>query len=113
MAAASHSSPIDPLINRVLHPSDFSDASMVAFAHALKATLIAKGKLTLIHVTDPGPLNWTEFPGVREILEGWKLLPAGSPREAVVDLGIGVTKVIAHGPDPIKGVLGYLSEHPA
>jgi hypothetical protein len=50
---------------------------------------------------------------VRETLERWKLLPPNSPREAVVDLGIDVSKVIGRGPDPVKGVLGYLSEHTA
>jgi nucleotide-binding universal stress UspA family protein len=86
---------------------------MVAFAHALKATLIAHGKLALIHVSDDGEREWTEFPGVRQTLERWQLLPAGSPREAVVDLGIDVAKVIGHGPDPVKGVLGYLAQHRA
>ena len=86
---------------------------MVAFAHALKATLLAKGKLALIHVHDHGDGKWTDFPGVRETLTRWGLLPEGSPREAVVDLGIYVSKVIGRGPDPVKGVLGYLSEHPA
>jgi nucleotide-binding universal stress UspA family protein len=97
----------------VLHPSDFSEASALAFAHALKATLIAKGKLALIHVTDDKEMDWTEFPGVRETLERWKLLPAGSPRNAVVDLGIDVAKVIGRGPDPVEGVVGYLEKHGA
>jgi nucleotide-binding universal stress UspA family protein len=102
-----------PIISSVLHPSDFSEASQVAFAHALKATLIAKGKLVLIHVTNDDDQAWTEFPGVRETLVRWNLLPANSPRSAVVDLGIDVAKVIGRGPDPVKGVLGYLEEHNA
>src|SRR3954466_3449437 len=54
-----------PIIRHVVHPSDFSDASRAAFAHALKAALIAKGKLTLIHMTDDDKRDWSEFPGVR------------------------------------------------
>ncbi len=103
---------LSPLIGTVLHPSDFSEASTVAFAHALKATLVAKGKLALLHITDDRPHEWADFPGVRETLERWKLLPAGSAREAVVDLGIDVAKVIGRGPNPVQGVLGYLEEHP-
>ena len=34
----------------VFHPSDFSPASEVAFAHALKIALQAKAKLDLMHV---------------------------------------------------------------
>jgi nucleotide-binding universal stress UspA family protein len=97
-------------IRRVLHPSDLSEESMAAFAHALKAALAAKGKLILMHVTNDGAQEWTEFPGVRETLERWKLLPAGSRRQAVLDLGIEVNKVIARGPNPTAGVLHYIEE---
>jgi hypothetical protein len=38
-----------PIIARILHPSDFSAASEVAFAHALKAALIAKSQLVERH----------------------------------------------------------------
>ena len=91
-------------IRRVLHPSDLSEESMAAFAHALKAALVAKGKLVLMHVTNDGAQEWTEFPGVRETLERWKLLPPGSRRQAVLDLGIEVNKVIGRGPNPTAGV---------
>jgi nucleotide-binding universal stress UspA family protein len=102
-----------PIIRHVLHPSDFSDASRAAFAHALKATLVAKGKLTLIHMTEDEKRDWSEFPGVREMLERWDILPPGSSREAVSELGIDVAKIIGHGPDPVAGVLNYLEEHTA
>ena len=102
-----------PVIRRVLHPSDFSEASLVAFAHALKAALISKSELVLVHVSDNSQMDWTEFPGVRETLERWKLLPAGSPPSAVPELGIDVTKVIGCGPNPVEGVLGYIEQHGA
>jgi hypothetical protein len=38
-----------PIIASILHPSDFSAASEVAFAHALKAALIAKSQLVERH----------------------------------------------------------------
>ena len=100
-----------PIIRTVLHPSDFSEASLAAFAHALKAALISKGKLVLIHVSDEDQREWTEFPQVRETLTRWKLLPAGSPPSAVVELGIDVVKVIGQTSDPVKGVLGYIEQH--
>ena len=99
-----------PIIRTVLHPSDFSEASLAAFAHALKAALISKGKLVLIHVSDEDQREWTEFPQVRETLTNWKLLPAGSPRSAVAELGIDVVKVIGQTSDPVKGVLGFIEQ---
>jgi nucleotide-binding universal stress UspA family protein len=102
-----------PIIHTVLHPSDFSEASLVAFAHALKVALISRSKLVLIHVSDEDETQRTEFPAVRQTLERWKLLPVGSPRSAVAELGIDVAKVIGHAPDPVKGVLGYIERYGA
>src|SRR3954470_20872137 len=102
-----------PIIRHVLHASDFSAARRAAFAHALKAALIARGKLTLIHMTEDDKRDWSEFPGVRETLERWGILPAGSSREAVSELGIDVAKIIGHGSDPVGGVLHYLEDHAA
>ncbi len=102
-----------PIIHSVLHPTDFTEGSLVAFYHALKAALRAKSKLTLLHVSPGTDSEWTDFPGVRETLERWGLLPAGSPRSAVPQLGIDVRKVIAQQKDPVKAVLRYLGDHSA
>ncbi len=105
---------VAPIIDTILHPSDFSDASRVAFAHALKAALIARSRLTLLHVTPTAAeAEWADFPGVRETLERWRLLPPGSPRAAVPELGIDVKKVVARDDDPVRSVLHYLDRHPA
>ena len=102
-----------PIIDSILHPSDFSAASEVAFAHALKAALIAKSQLTVMHVSPDVTAEWTDFPGVREMLTRWGLLPPGSPRSAVPALGIDVRKVITCDNDPVKSVLAFLDRHPA
>ena len=102
-----------PIIDSVLHPTDFSEGSRAAFHHALKAALLAKSKLTLLHVSPGTASEWMDFPGVRETLERWQLLPKGSPRSAVPELGIDVRKVVAQQSDPVKAVLRYLGEHPA
>ena len=96
----------------VFHPSDFSQASEVAFAHALKIALVAKAKLTVLHVQAAPGTEWQDFPGVRDTFERWGLIPKGSPRSAVGQLGIGVAKVIASGKDPVKACLGFLEKHP-
>src|SRR5262245_6865863 len=102
-----------PIIESVLHPTDFSEGSRVAFHHALKAALLSKSELTLLHVSTDGTSEWTDFPGVRETLERWQLLPKNSARSAVAQLGIDVRKIVARKSDPVEAVLGYLHTHPA
>jgi nucleotide-binding universal stress UspA family protein len=102
-----------PTMRSILHPSDFSAASEVAFAHALKAALIAKAGLTLLHVSPDMTAEWSDFPGVRETLERWGLLRPDSPRSAVPGLGIDVKKAIAHDRNPVSSVLRYLEHQPA
>ena len=102
-----------PIIDSILHPSDFSAASEVAFAHALKAALIARAQLSVMHVSPDMTAECTDFPGVRDMLARWGLLPQDSPRSAVPALGIDVRKVIAHDNDPVKSVLAFLERHPA
>ncbi|MGE3978965.1 MAG: universal stress protein [Nitrospira sp.] len=102
-----------PLIQRVFHPSDFSDASGAAFAHALVAALTAKATLTILHVSDSQDGSWTEFPGVRDTLERWGLLPRNSERADVSKLGINVQKVQMVHKDPVESITTYLEEHGA
>ena len=96
----------------IFHPSDFSVASEVAFTHALKIALVARTKLTMLHVEASPNAEWQDFPGVRDTLERWRLIPKGSPKSAVVQLGIEVDKVIASSNDPVKTCLGLLKKHP-
>ena len=37
-------------IRSIVHPTDFSDLSFAAFAHALRIALVAKSNLHLLHV---------------------------------------------------------------
>ena len=99
-------------LKSIFHPSDFSAASEVAFAHALKIALVAGTELALFHVESSPSAKWQDFPAVRDTLERWKLLPKGSPRSAVGQLGIDVEKVILSSKDPVKGCLGFLKKRP-
>jgi nucleotide-binding universal stress UspA family protein len=101
------------IIESVLHPTDFSEGSLVAFHHALKAALSAKSRLTLLHVSTDGSSEWSDFPGVRETLERWGELPKGSPKAAVSKLGIDPRKVLADQGEPVEAVIHYLEKHPA
>lgn len=100
-------------LRSVFHPSDFSPASHLAFAHALKIALAAKCKLDIMHVDASHEADWSDFPGVRELLEQWKILPEGSPRDAVLALGMNVHKAIVEDSNVVRGTLNYLASHPA
>src|SRR5215813_15512369 len=93
-------------IESVLHPTDFSEASLTAFYHALKAAVLTKSKLTLLNVSHGSEPSSFNFPGIRQTLERWKLLPANSPRSAVGQLGVKASKIAKRG-DPVKGVLDF------
>ena len=76
-------------VESIFHPSDFSEASAVAFAHALKIALVTKARLRMLHVAADSNVEWQDFPGVRETLERWKLIPRAEPehsREARVTI---------------------------
>ena len=98
-------------IKTVLHPTDFSESSTVAFHHALKVTLLMKSKLNILSVAAEGT-EWEDFPGIRETLERWQLLPKGSPRSAVAKLGIDPRKIVPRDKDPVTAVLRFLEMKP-
>jgi nucleotide-binding universal stress UspA family protein len=100
-------------IESIFHPSDFSPASEVAFAHALKIALASGAALNMMHVAADPDADWGDFPGVRQTLERWGLLPPGSPKSAVTGLGIDVTKIIASSHRPVKACIDFLDHHPA
>jgi len=79
----------EPLI-RIVHPSDFSEASRVAFAHALKIALQSKAELEIVHVQphrigEEKDVHWTDFPDVRVTLARWNILPATAKPEEVAN----------------------------
>jgi nucleotide-binding universal stress UspA family protein len=100
-------------IETIFHPSDFSEASEIAFVHALKIALVTGAQLNMLHVATDAGVEWQDFPGVRETLERWKLIPEGSARNAVGQLGIDVTKVVVSGKNPVEECLEYLEMHHA
>src|SRR5688572_27058086 len=98
---------------RIFHPSDFSEASRVSFAHALKLAVTAHAHLTILHTGNTRKdTNWAEFPRVRRTLESWKLLPQGSRPEDIADLGMDVSKVVLPHIAPARSIVRYLHNHP-
>ena len=99
-------------LNSIFHPSDFSESSEVAFAHALKIALLTHADLNILHVREAPGETWADFPGVRQMLERWQVLPPGSPRSAVPALGIDVRKVLSKESDPVAASLRYIERKP-
>lgn len=96
----------------IFHPSDFSQASEIAFAHALKIALIAQAELCIMHVNAAdAESDWIDFPGVRTRLESWGLLPPGSDRADIARLGMNVQKIITSGRNPASSILRFLNKH--
>ena len=100
-------------IESIFHPSDFSEASAIAFAHAVKIALVSGAALNMLHVAADSDADWGDFPGVRATLERWGLIAPGSPKSAVANLGIEVTKIIASSSRPVKACIDFLEHHPA
>jgi nucleotide-binding universal stress UspA family protein len=99
---------------RILHPTDFSAASEIAFVHALRLAVAARAEIDVLHATaERTTETWTEFPGIRDTLRRWDgdgrpADPAGGPRAH----GIRVGKIMAIDGDPVHAAAGFVQEHP-
>lgn len=106
---------MDPSIRTIIHPTDFSDASMDAFAHALRIALAAKSKFYLLHVASgDDDRSWDSFPHVRRALSDWGRMDEQAPPSAVAErLGMKVAKVRLDAADPVQAVRAFIDEHPS
>jgi nucleotide-binding universal stress UspA family protein len=100
-------------IHRIFHPTDFSQDSQVAFAHALKLAIVYRAELTIMHV-DPtvSPEGFEDFPRVRPTLAQWGLLPETSSKGDVTSLGIRIRKVRALASDAKQAIIHHLTTAP-
>lgn len=97
-----------PIVRSVLHPTDLSADSEIAFQHALAIALLRQTSLTLLHVE--GSSRGGELPSVREMLERWGLLEEGSSRSAVYEnFNVRIKKKVVKG-RPLPVILDYLDK---
>jgi nucleotide-binding universal stress UspA family protein len=96
------------VIASVIHPTDLTAASDLAFSHALRIALAAGARLTVVHV-DRGALHTEgdDLPKVRERLARWRGQTAHAagtegPR------GFQVRKVNFVGGDPVEAIVAEL-----
>jgi len=102
-----------PLVRSVLHPTDFSDASHRAFAHALAISLLRQTELTILHVGNENEddVDWASFPEVRKTLERWKLLEPDSRRPEVFEkLRVRVRKLALRSRSPSRATINFLDQ---
>ncbi len=93
-----------PYVDSVFHPTDFSDASELAFAHALAIAVSRRTDFTMLHAGGKHDVGgeWKTFPPVRRTLERWGYLEPESTRSAVFRaLTIKVRKVEARSGNPV------------
>jgi nucleotide-binding universal stress UspA family protein len=110
----NRASPLPCAIRRIVHPTDFSHGSEVAFAHALKLAAGLHATLDIVHVdAHPETLRDSDFPSVHDTLIRWGLLSEGSHRKDVAGVGVRVHKSGPVGRDAVRGLLRYLGQHPA
>jgi nucleotide-binding universal stress UspA family protein len=99
---------------RILHTTDFSPASEIAFVHALKLAVTARAEIDVLHAAPERTTEtWTEFPGIRDTLRRWD--GEGPPAEAAgapSSHRIRVGKIMAIDGDPVHAAVGFVQEHP-
>ncbi|MCC6777409.1 MAG: universal stress protein [Hyphomicrobiales bacterium] len=100
-------------IRSIVHPTDFSDLSGAAFAHALAIALAGRCRLHLLHVDQPGAKT-AEFPHVQRLLAQWgRGLESDSAAATAERLGVVVDNVRLSGQDAIGSITEFLQEHPS
>jgi nucleotide-binding universal stress UspA family protein len=96
----------------IVLPTDFSNASATAFAHALRIVLATKGKLNLVHVADTPSFD-DGFPHIRHALALWKLMDENDPPAAASRLDIKVTKTTLSREAPLPSLIRFLEDQPS
>jgi nucleotide-binding universal stress UspA family protein len=95
----------------ILHPTDFSHLSGVAFAHALRIALVSKAKLHVIHVTPHEPDIALAFPHARRLLAQWGFCEDDdTPSTIAGKLGLSVYNTRIKSREPAQAILEFLRD---
>jgi nucleotide-binding universal stress UspA family protein len=99
-------------IEAIAHPTDYSEASAEAFAHALRLALEYRCRLHIVHVRTQSGEERGFAPQVRETLARWGLLPRDAEKTEVEEkLGLKVKKIEMKRADALEGVADFLMSH--
>lgn len=90
------------MFRHILHPTDFTTDSDIAFNHALALAVAEQSELSIVHTGQGCALGqeWAVFPRVRETLIRWGRLDDGAAKDAVGGLGLEVHKRDLDARDP-------------
>lgn len=104
--------PSDGPINFVLHPTDLSEASLVAFHHALAIAIRRGAQFTLLHAVGRRATdNWVDFPSVRQTLARWREAGTTEDLEDRIRRS-SISKVEVPIRDPVVACTEYTGSHP-
>ncbi len=98
-------------LNAILHPTDFSDESLVAFHHALVLSRAATARLDLLHAEpDNTEVSVTTFPGVVDTLVRWKVVGANPDATALRAAGVRARRMMAPGREPADAIVAEMAD---
>jgi nucleotide-binding universal stress UspA family protein len=100
------------VLQSIVHPTDFSDLSARAFAHALRIAIATKSALHALHVEPQEPGEAGTFPQVRRMLIQWGFIGEHETAlEIAAKLGFLVSNIRIDGPSPAQAILDFLDQH--
>jgi nucleotide-binding universal stress UspA family protein len=98
-------------LRSIVHPTDFSDLSAGAFAHALRIALAARCKLHLLHVSQYDAAETLAFPHARSLLVQWGFTQPDDPPWVIASrLGIEVDNIRLALQEPTRAIVDFLHE---
>lgn len=104
--------PKDGPVDFVLHPTDLSEASLVAFHHALALAIRRGAQFTLLHAVGRRATdNWVDFPSVRHTLATWRRAGTTGHLEDRIRRS-SISKLEVPVRDPVAACREYTEGHP-
>src|SRR5919198_55940 len=99
-------------IRSIVHPTDFSDLSAAAFAHALRIALAARCRLHLLHVSQYDAAEALAFPHAQRLLAQWGLSADDDPPWVIASkLGIEVDNIRLKLQEPTRAIVDFLNKN--
>ena len=101
-------------IASLLHLTDFSRGSMVAYGHALRIALGTQGTLDILHVRhDAEPVTGDNYPAVRDTLSRWGFPQSVMQRTGATGPTVRISKSSCQASDVVDGVVQHLERQDA
>lgn len=99
-------------LQSIVHPTDFSELSARAFAHALRIAVATESALHVLHVEPQQPGEAGAFPQVRRILTQWGFIEEHETvPEIAAKLRFLVSNIRIDGSNPTRAILDFLDQH--